>query len=250
MGRIRTIKPEFYQHYELWEAEQETGLPLRVAFSALWTQCDREGRFQWRPQQLKITCLPYDEVDFSRVLDALTTRGFLVKYASNGREFGAIPSWSKHQVINNREKASELPEPPDTNGLTREPRVDDACTTRAVRKGREGKGREDSEAKASGEQVAAPSDDEGRKKQSYQIARRIKRPSAPTELLKCGQSWAEIFGIMATAESKADPPSYLAWRIKSLQAERSGSDPPKPYRPKGLNEDEIAEWESEQKREA
>jgi hypothetical protein len=144
MARIRTIKPEFFAHYDLYEAEKETGLPLRLAFAGLWTQCDREGRFKWRPQQLKIGCLPYDDVDFSRVLHALGTRGFIGKYDQNNDSFGVVFSFKEHQVINNREKDSVLPEPLEFSDLdacsTREPREDHAC--QEERKGREGKGRE------------------------------------------------------------------------------------------------------------
>ncbi len=152
--RIRTVKPEFFKHEELYDAEQETGLPLRVAFEGLWCAADREGRFQWRPRTLKTDILPHDDLDFSRVLDALTTRGFLVRYASRGREYGWIPSFKVHQVTNNRERDSELPPPPpdlvtawEDGTLTRAPRVEDACPTRegnarACTSGREGKGRE------------------------------------------------------------------------------------------------------------
>lgn len=151
MGRIRTVKPELFTHEDLFEAEQETGLPLRVAFIGLFTCADREGRFKWRPRTLKLAVLPHDAVDFSRVLDALVTRGFLVRYASeSGEEIGLIPTFTKHQVINNRETPSDLPAPPanlDLTGIstrtpTRDPRVDDASDTRAQGKGREGKGRE------------------------------------------------------------------------------------------------------------
>ena len=146
MARIRTIKPRFFRHYELYKAEQETGLPLRVAFAGLWTCADREGRFRWVPVELKLDCLPYDEVDFSRVLDALTTRGFLVKYASEGREYGLIPSFTEHQIINNREAPSELPEPPELVEMpitsTREARDNDASATRHDLDQGEGKGKD------------------------------------------------------------------------------------------------------------
>lgn len=154
MGRIRTVKPELFVHEDLFEAEQQTGLPLRVAFIGLFTCADREGRFKWRPRTLKLAVLPHDEVDFSRVLDALITRGFLVKYASKtGEEIGLIPTFTKHQVINNRETPSDLPPPPNDAGLTgdttptdtRDSRVDDASDTRAQGKGREGKGKEGNE---------------------------------------------------------------------------------------------------------
>lgn len=155
--RIRTIKPEFFHHEGLFAAEQESELPLRIAFCGLWCAADREGRFKWEPRRLGIQILPYDGVDFSRVLDALTTRGFLVKYACNGAWFGFIPSFTKHQVINNRESDSELPDP---NSKTSEilsiqevsARVSHASATREARddhagsvegKGKEGKGRED-----------------------------------------------------------------------------------------------------------
>ncbi len=149
--RIRTIKPEFFLHEGLYQAETEEQLPLRVAFAGLWCASDRNGRFKWEPRRLGIQILPYDNVDFSRVLDALTTRGFLVKYASGTGVFGHIPGFLRHQVVNNKEKASDIPEPTAENieiigisndiqrvpdaCLTREPRVDDACH-------KEGKGKE------------------------------------------------------------------------------------------------------------
>lgn len=162
MARIRTIKPEFFVHEELYDLEVETGLPVRLAFAGLWTQADREGRFKWRPRTLKASILPFDDVDFSRVLDALATRGFLVRYACGTREYGQISSWLKHQAVNGKERPSEIPPPPqDTDGdththdatqvvattsnalATREPRVSHAYPkmegkARAERKGKEG----------------------------------------------------------------------------------------------------------------
>ena len=133
MPRIRTVKPEFFLHEDLFDAERETGLPLRLAFIGLWTACDREGRFKWRPRTLKSQVMPHDDIDFSRVLDALGTRGFVVKYASEGVEVGWIPSFTRHQVINNRESASSLPPPPLTVGTQQVARVDDASITREAR---------------------------------------------------------------------------------------------------------------------
>lgn len=142
MARIRTIKPEFFRHEELFEAEQTSGLPLRLAFAGLWTAADREGRFKWKPRELKLDCLPHDAVEFSRVLDALASRGFIVKYEVDGREYGYIPSWSDHQVINNRESASSLPAPNENNTLSRGTRVNDASSSRLEHAQGEGKGKE------------------------------------------------------------------------------------------------------------
>jgi hypothetical protein len=152
MARIRTIKPDFFRHEGLFEAERESGLPLRVAYAGLFTVADREGRFRWRPRQLKLDVLPFDEVDFARVLDVLCTGGFIERYTSGGEEYGRIPSWLKHQVINNRESASTLPAPPDqvtpsshVNDATgaREAHVNDATGAPLVQEAGEGKGREE-----------------------------------------------------------------------------------------------------------
>jgi len=159
MGRIRTIKPELALDEELFEAEQETGLPVRFAFAALLCHCDREGRFEWKPRRLKLQILPYDDLDFSRVLDALATRGFLVRYACGTRgmvrEYGVVRTFAKHQSVNNKEAESTLPSPEEcgvdlddpATWATREPRVSHASATRLRQdqgegKGREGKGKE------------------------------------------------------------------------------------------------------------
>lgn len=163
MGRIRTVKPDFFKHYDLYRAEIDHRLPLRLAYAGLWTVCDREGRFKWKPHDLKTDILPHDAVDFSRVLDALVTRGWVVKYEHDGEHYGFVPTFVDHQVINNRESKSIIPPPPrdwkknrqinmdfHASG-TRPARDDDASGTRGPReghaswgegKGKEGKGKE------------------------------------------------------------------------------------------------------------
>lgn len=94
MARIRTIKPELAKHEILFELEQQLGCAVRFAWAMLFTQCDREGRFKWRPRPLKLDILPYDDCDFSRVLDAWVTRGLLVKYRVGNEWFGCIPTFS------------------------------------------------------------------------------------------------------------------------------------------------------------
>lgn len=130
MARIRSIKPDFFRHAELYDAERKAKLPLRIAFAGLWTAADREGRFKWEPRVLKLDCLPHDDVDFSKVLDALWESGFIIKYQVDGSEYGAIPSWKDHQHINAREAESKLPEPSEE------------CTCMHMRAHGEGKGRE------------------------------------------------------------------------------------------------------------
>jgi len=169
MARIRTIKPELARHEPLFQAERETGLPIRFAWALLPTVCDREGRFKWRPRDLKLDILPYDDCDFSHVLDAWLTRGQVVKYRVGREWYGCILTFQKHQSINNKEPNSTLPgidESEETEDYTnqahsdppptREERVDDASGTRDEReshatslegKGREGKGKHANESR-------------------------------------------------------------------------------------------------------
>jgi hypothetical protein len=163
MARIRTIKPELAAHEGLFDLEKETGLPIRFAWCMLFTVADRDGRFVWRPRTLKAQILPHDEVDFSRVLDAWVTRAFVVKYRVKGEWFGWIPTFTKHQVINNRESPSNIPavesadlvyQPLDACS-TRGSRVDDASATREVHAQVEGKeGREGKEGEVCGKDAS------------------------------------------------------------------------------------------------
>ena len=146
MGRIRSVKPGLFTDSKLFDAEQETQLPLRLAYIGLWTQCDREGRFTWIPKELGIAILPYDNLDFSRVLDALATRGFIVKYHVNNVWYGYVRTWKVHQFVNGKEPKSNIPKHTENQQLntfvTCEPRDNDVSVTDGVKegKGKEGKG--------------------------------------------------------------------------------------------------------------
>lgn len=106
------MKPEFFKHSGLYQAEVESGLPLRLAFEGLWTVADREGRFRWKAPELKLEVLPYDAVDFGAVLAALERYGFARRYIVGGKDYGVIDSFSDHQTFHPHEAKSTLPTPP------------------------------------------------------------------------------------------------------------------------------------------
>lgn len=129
--RIRTIKPEFFVHAELADLEREAGLPVRLSFIGLLCAADREGRFRWSPRRLGVQILPYDQIDFEAVLDALASGNFIEKYERDGMEYGCIPSFSRHQIVNVREQESSLPAPdgqldlpPTANAVKTKPKKD------------------------------------------------------------------------------------------------------------------------------
>lgn len=110
MARIRTVKPEFFRHEKL----QELGPLSMLIFEGLWTQCDKEGRFQWRPRTLKLDILPFINFEMEKELHKLAEHFFIVKYESEGEQFGVIPSFLDHQRISGKElqEPAKYPSPP------------------------------------------------------------------------------------------------------------------------------------------
>jgi hypothetical protein len=136
MARIRTIKPEFFTSEDIVSLT-----PLaRLFYVSLWCEADREGRLEWKPRTLKMRYLPGDDCDVVSLGKELIDLGLVAVYEVDGKLYAEIPTFEKHQVINNREAQSTLP-----------PRVPHACPTRGPpvkvasltrESGREGKGRE------------------------------------------------------------------------------------------------------------
>jgi hypothetical protein len=136
MARIRTIKPEFFTSEDIVSVS-----PLaRLFYVSLWCEADREGRLEWKPGTFKMRYLPGDACDVVALADELTGRGLIQLYEVDGKRYALIPTFKKHQVINNRESESTLPAPPSDASGTRAPRVKVAKTTReSGREGKEGK---------------------------------------------------------------------------------------------------------------
>lgn len=125
--RIRTVKPEFFVHAEIADLEREVGLPVRLAYIGLWCAADRDGKFKWTPRRLGVQILPYDNVEFEVIMDALEGAGFINKYEVDDNTYGCIPSFPRHQVINNREVDSSIP---SRDGTMSPPTEDKQPTTK------------------------------------------------------------------------------------------------------------------------
>ena len=105
MARIRTVKPEFFTSESVLSVS-----PLaRLFFIGLWCEADREGRLKWKPKTLKFRYLPGDSVNIEKLCQELEKSEMIITYTVNGSDYCEIPSFKSHQVINNREKESELP---------------------------------------------------------------------------------------------------------------------------------------------
>lgn len=119
MARKRLISPQFFLDGELFDAEQASGLPLRVAYAGLWCFADRRGYLEWKPRELKLGILPHDAVNMTDTMLALCSHGFLMVYEHPDhptRLFVAIPSFPKWQTFNIKER----PDPHIPSPLTKE----------------------------------------------------------------------------------------------------------------------------------
>lgn len=126
MARIRTIKPDFFNSFDIASLT-----PLaRLFYAYLWTESDRDGYLEWKPKNFRMRFFPTDQYDASELGDELVNQGLIV-ISDDG--ICHIPEFTKHQVINNRESESTL-----------KSRVNDACT-RVKAEGRK-EGREGSDA--------------------------------------------------------------------------------------------------------
>lgn len=113
MGRIRTVKPDFFRHEALQDLERShPHLRPMLVFEGLWTCSDKCGRFPWRPRHLKLDILPFLDFSMEDAMDLLEQAGFLRRYTSGGKEYGWVPTWKQHQRITGKE-ATDPPRYPD-----------------------------------------------------------------------------------------------------------------------------------------
>lgn len=89
---------------------------------------------EWKPRTLKIRYFPMDDCDINAMSQELQDRELIILYEVDGRTYAEIPSFKKHQVINNREAESTLPA-----------RVKVACKRVSAEGRKEGKGKEGKE---------------------------------------------------------------------------------------------------------
>jgi hypothetical protein len=127
MSRIRNVKPEFFTHEGLQDLElANAGKYPMFVFEGLWTKCDRNGVFEWRPRSLKLAILPFLPFEIEETLDILAGAGYIKKYMVDGKNYGIIPTFKKHQSICDKERQNKniFPLPPANSETGREPEQD------------------------------------------------------------------------------------------------------------------------------
>jgi hypothetical protein len=96
--RIRTIKPEFWLNEDLGRLEDFT----RLVAVALLNYADDEGYFNANPELIRGQVFPFEKnsTRIQRALVEASTACFISLYSgTNGRVYGRIQNFSKHQKI-------------------------------------------------------------------------------------------------------------------------------------------------------
>lgn len=111
--RIRSVKPEF------WRDDVTGELPPREAlfYVGLWCCADDVGRFEWDARLLKADLDPFDQkfggvAGVEELLGALVALGRVRPYDVEGRRYGWMPAFLKHQ--HPRKPSIRCPAPPET----------------------------------------------------------------------------------------------------------------------------------------
>lgn len=133
MARIRTIKPTFWTDEDMAEVSEAACL-LAIG---LLNYADDEGYFNANPKLIKAAVFPLREPSGSIpvLLQELSDCGYIRLFsAQNGKRFGLIINFTKHQVINKKtiSKIKEMDLIPENYG----------SDTGELPPGKEGKGKE------------------------------------------------------------------------------------------------------------
>lgn len=138
MGRIRTIKPEF------WEDDRVGQLsPLaRLTFIGSWNLADDTGRLRWSPDYINASLFMYDRLTTKKVAALMAEvegQELVVPYEVRGQRLAVVPGWA-HQRIDKPQPA-RFPPPPgveDGNDSGNGSGNEDGNPPRQEGKGREG----------------------------------------------------------------------------------------------------------------
>lgn len=93
MSRIRSVHPGFFTD----ENVVSVSMPARLTLIGLGIEADDKGVFQWKEKTIKMRLFPADNIDVGPLLIELVNEGLLMRFEVDGKSYGAIKNFRKHQ---------------------------------------------------------------------------------------------------------------------------------------------------------
>lgn len=93
MARIRSIHPGLFTD----EAFVSLSSDAQVFLMGIWTECDDQGVFEWKPVTLRMRLRPTKDGSVDSLLSELETANCIRSYELSGRKYGAVRNFRKYQ---------------------------------------------------------------------------------------------------------------------------------------------------------
>jgi len=93
MARIRSIHPGFFTDEAIVQASPQA----QVFLIGLWTQCDDQGVFEWKPVTLKMRILPAANCDADGLLSELASLQIIQRVEVGGVKYGLVRNFRRWQ---------------------------------------------------------------------------------------------------------------------------------------------------------
>lgn len=93
MARIRSIHPGFFTDDDV----VTVSMAARLCLLGLGVESDDKGTFEWKPLVIKMRIFPADNIEIAGLLEELLAADLVRKYEINGRHYGAIRNFRRHQ---------------------------------------------------------------------------------------------------------------------------------------------------------
>lgn len=93
MARIRSIHPGLFTD----EAFVSMSMAARLLLPGIWTECDDQGVFEWKPITLKMRIFAADDVNVGALLDELEQGNLIRRFDVSGKVYGVVRNFAKWQ---------------------------------------------------------------------------------------------------------------------------------------------------------
>lgn len=93
MARIRSIHPGFFTDEAIVAASPQA----QIFLIGVWTQCDDQGVFEWKPITLKMRILPASNCDVAVLLGELTALGIIRQIDVGPLKYGLVRNFRRYQ---------------------------------------------------------------------------------------------------------------------------------------------------------